>query len=675
MTPELKKSQLVFRRSLGVFLILLSILCILNQFIITRYLNYGVIFLFGYFYLFFYLVLAFIGVFLIINHRIKIFRSKLILTFFILFMVSLYLTLSAFLGLSEFSEFGTFLDLFKWNNEAIIPLYETSEFGGGLFGYALVSLMRMGMPLLAVQLIPFSLAIIFFVLMFYRLFINLGRHIKMRIKTYRDNKSIIKTAKDIEFTPTITTLNQFDFNQPVGVFQTVVDENEIPLTDAITSSSSPITFETVIKGETINDVTTPKTTLDEKVDLFSDEMTDVDVTAGLEEKEAIKPSKPLPNPDLIIPLDNDFDTPLSEKLVKMEFNDGPDLNVRKGHLTESEIYAYLLDNRPYEFPSMSLLKEYDETINTVENTEENTRRMAIINETLENLNINAKTTGFTIGPSVSNFDLRFEAGVQSQRIMNYIPDISRELNGESIRISLKVKGRTTGSIEVPNKKRSLIGLKTLLRDIPSDPEHLLSFPFGKNVFGEVIHESLDEIQHMLVGGASGSGKSIFLQSFILTFLMRVPPSDLRFVIIDPKQMEMNIFEDIRHLLSPIITTQEEANNALKLLIKEMETRYRLFKEFRVQKLSEYNEYAPLEGKPKLPTILLIFDEYVNFADLRSPLGKEINNSTMTLSSKARACGIYLCFATQRPSAEIFSSSVKANFLTRVAMKTFDSTNS
>lgn len=298
-------------------------------------------------------------------------------------------------------------------------------------------------------------------------------------------------------------------------------------------------------------------------------------------------------------------------------------------------------------------------------------RLEKINEILNDLKIGAKIVSYQIGPSVTRYDLQTERGVSINGFEKYISDISIRLGGLEARFVPLIQGKTTSGIEIANANRSLVNFKDVFTHLPQKKPGQFYIPFGKNISGDYIHADLAEFPHMLVCGTTGSGKSIFMHSVILSLIMRSSIEELRLIMIDPKKVEFTKYRDSPHLLCPVISEPTEASATLLRLADEMEERFDLFQEYDVSNIKQYNEYARENNLEPMYYIVLVVDE---FADLIETC-KTISQPIQRLGAKARAAGIHMIIATQRPSTDIITGSIKANLAIRVALMTSSVTDS
>ena len=319
-------------------------------------------------------------------------------------------------------------------------------------------------------------------------------------------------------------------------------------------------------------------------------------------------------------------------------------------------------------PPSSGLLEVAETKEAEEiNERASQERMQIINDFFKDFNIGATVEGYTIGPSVTRFHVRYNSNVSSRTLVNAMQDISLRLEGVPARFEQVVQGKSYSGIEVENVKKTTVSFKDVYEALPDVKKHPLAIAFGKNVQGDVVCADFNDFPHALLAGTTGSGKSIFINSIITTLIMRNSPNDVKLVLVDPKRIELIKYRDIPHLLCPVISEPQQAKLVMQKLVTEMEDRYLAFENADgATSLQEYNEYAAAHGLEKLPFIVGIVDE---FGDLVAATNKEISPPIVLLGQKARACGIHLLIATQRPSVDIITGVIKANLPTHIALCT------
>jgi S-DNA-T family DNA segregation ATPase FtsK/SpoIIIE len=257
------------------------------------------------------------------------------------------------------------------------------------------------------------------------------------------------------------------------------------------------------------------------------------------------------------------------------------------------------------------------------------------------------------------------AGIKTSKIINLSEDIARNTSSISTRVAT-VPGKSTIGIEIPNKVRENVALKEIISSKEFNNKDIkIPITLGKSIAGFPIVGDLVSMPHLLIAGTTGSGKSVCINTLILSILYKHKPDDCKLIMIDPKMLELSIYQGIPHLLTPVITEPKKATTALKWTVKEMEKRYREMTEIGVRNISGFNEKASSENKKKMPYIVVIVDE---MADLMMIAGKEIENYIQRLAQMARAAGIHIVMATQRPSVDVITGTIKANFPTRISFQ-------
>ena len=294
---------------------------------------------------------------------------------------------------------------------------------------------------------------------------------------------------------------------------------------------------------------------------------------------------------------------------------------------------------------------------------DNSVRMKLIEDTLTSFNVNARVVGAHSGPTVTRFDVQPERGVRVARITALQNDLALSLAARTIRIQAPVPGQSVIGIEIPNAKTSLVTLREVLEsDACTRMKSPLKIALGKDVSGSAVVADLARMPHLLIAGATGSGKSVCLNSLIACMLFHNSPERLRLLMIDPKMVELSVFNGVPHLLAPVVTDVTKVTGTLRWAIKEMHRRYKLFAECGARNLARYNELQQDTGK-RLPFIVIIIDE---LADLMMVSPEDVEDSICRLAQLARATGMHLVLATQRPSVDVITGLIKANFPARIA---------
>jgi S-DNA-T family DNA segregation ATPase FtsK/SpoIIIE len=319
----------------------------------------------------------------------------------------------------------------------------------------------------------------------------------------------------------------------------------------------------------------------------------------------------------------------------------------------------------YQVPPLSLLSDSyaEDKTGSKTNIEENVK---ILESTFTNFGINAKVVGVIQGPTVTRYEIHPAPGVKIAKITNLSNDIALSFAVASVRIEAPIPGKNAVGIEVPNRKRINVYLKEILQSSEfQNRKYKLPIALGIDIGGKPIVADLTELPHLLIAGATGSGKSVCINNVILSILYKLSPEEVKFLMIDPKRVELNIYNGIPHLLIPIITDASQAIKVLNWAIYEMEKRFKIFAEAGVRNLEGYNEYVRNinNGTKSLPCIIIVIDELADLM-LSSPVKAE--ESLCRLAQMTRATGIHLIIATQRPSVDIITGSIKVNFPSRIA---------
>lgn len=328
--------------------------------------------------------------------------------------------------------------------------------------------------------------------------------------------------------------------------------------------------------------------------------------------------------------------------------------------------------KEYKFPPMKLLKGGKKGNNR--SNEASVRETAMkLKSTLENFGVNVTVTNYSCGPSVTRYELQPEQGVKVSKITNLADDIKLNLAAADIRIEAPIPGKPAIGIEVPNKESQPVYFRELLESesFQKAPSNI-SFAVGKDISGQVVVADIAKMPHLLVAGATGSGKSVCINTLIMSILYKAKPDDVKLIMVDPKQVELSIYNGIPHMLIPVVTDPKKAAGALNWAVLEMTNRYQLFAQYNVRNLQGYNEKVKAvtgleegnEDLKKLPQIVIIVDE---LADLMMVAHGEVEDAIVRLSQLARAAGIHLVIATQRPSVDVITGLIKANVPSRIAM--------
>jgi S-DNA-T family DNA segregation ATPase FtsK/SpoIIIE len=371
-----------------------------------------------------------------------------------------------------------------------------------------------------------------------------------------------------------------------------------------------------------------------------------------EEKEAT-----LENKKVIISSIDELTQPHEEEPITKE-----EESISVPHLEHSD--------KIYKLPPLVLLntpkKQSGDTQGMVQNNIE------ILERVFKDFEIDGKVVEVHVGPSVTQYEMELKAGTKINRVLSINREMALALAAKDIRIQAPIPGKTTIGIEVPNRINAVVSLREVLYDMPNlYTKSKLAVGLGKDIMGKGIYAEINKMPHLLVAGATGSGKSVCINTIITSILMRARPDEVKLILVDPKKVELSIYNGIPHLLSPVVTDPKKASIALMKIVSEMESRYDLFTETETKSIASYNQHIEEKNKylddseklSKLPYIVVIIDE---LADLMLVAAKEVEDSIMRITQMARAAGIHLIVATQRPSTDVITGIIKANIPSRIS---------
>ncbi|GMC03657.1 DNA translocase FtsK [Enterococcus thailandicus] len=347
-----------------------------------------------------------------------------------------------------------------------------------------------------------------------------------------------------------------------------------------------------------------------------------------------------------------------------------------GSVLEFEIAAEE-ENHAYELPSVDLL----DSIPAVDQSDEYKKiekNIGVLEQTFQSFGVDAKVVKASLGPSVTKFEVQPAVGVKVSKIVNLTDDIALALAAKDVRMEAPIPGKSLIGIEVPNGKISMVSFREVIEAQPKHPDKLLEVPLGRDVSGRVQTADLSKMPHLLVAGSTGSGKSVAINGIITSILMQAKPHEVKLMMIDPKMVELNMYNGIPHLLTPVVTNPRKAAQALQKVVQEMEERYEKFAATGVRNISGYNEFVQQKNledgtkHPTLPFIVVIVDE---LADLMMVASNEVEDAIIRLAQMARAAGIHMILATQRPSVDVITGIIKANVPSRMAFAVSSGTDS
>jgi S-DNA-T family DNA segregation ATPase FtsK/SpoIIIE len=353
--------------------------------------------------------------------------------------------------------------------------------------------------------------------------------------------------------------------------------------------------------------------------------------------------------------------------VKIEKKEEVDVDIPIRKAGESDISLKeeeVKTSGEYKLPSLNMLKNV-KNVNSKENEMNAKANITKLEEVLKVFEISGKIVQVNIGPTVTQYELDLKAGTKVNKLLGIQREIALAMAAKDVRIQAPIPGKNTIGIELPNKVNASVSFKEVLSSMPEVNEKtILAVGLGKDIMGKVKWCEINTTPHMLVAGSTGSGKSVCINCIIASILMRCKPDEVKLVLVDPKKVEFSMYNGIPHLLSPVVTDAKKASIALKNIVAEMERRYELLEHTKNKNIVSYNKFCETHTEyKKLPYIVVIIDE---LADLMLVAAKEVEDSIMRITQMARAAGIHLIVATQRPSTDIITGVVKANIPSRIS---------
>ena len=370
--------------------------------------------------------------------------------------------------------------------------------------------------------------------------------------------------------------------------------------------------------------------------------------------------------------------------MKLDIKEKKPLKIKEEKESPQESYIEppkKTDLSHYQLPPLSLLSTRS-THNVSKEKSAANKNAARLTNVLKQFGVNATIENAFIGPTITKYELKLEIGTRVNKILQLQDDIKLALATADIRIEAPIPGKPYVGIEVPNQSAAMVGFKDVLKSLLSNSKYQhnpLVVALGKDVSGKPVFAQLDKMPHLLIAGATGSGKSVCVNTIISSILMRAKPDEVKLILVDPKKVELSIYNGIPHLLAPVVTDPKKAASVLREVVAEMERRYDLFASVNARNIQGYNEFAKTynedhtdEPKEILPYHVIILDEV---ADLMMVASKDVEDCIMRISQMARAAGIHLIVATQRPSTDIITGVIKANIPSRIAFAVSSSIDS
>lgn len=396
-----------------------------------------------------------------------------------------------------------------------------------------------------------------------------------------------------------------------------------------------------------------------------------------EQKEIAKAAEAYENDNKVVISSVDELIHQSDPEPKQEVHEETKNTIETNEPSSNEEYV---ENKGYKCPPNTLLTPPSKKGKVI-TKEEITETAEILKNVFHDFNIEGHVVAVNVGPAVTQYEMEIKAGTKVSKILSLNREIALSLAAKDVRIQAPIPGKRTVGIEIPNKSISMVTVREIIDAIPkSMDESKLMVTLGKNIMGKPIYCEINKTPHLLVAGSTGSGKSVCINSIIVSILMRAKPDEVKFVLVDPKKVELSMYNGVPHLLIPVVTDPRKANIALKKIVAEMEKRYDLFEASGTKNIAGYNLYLEKKNEnlpdsekiKKLPYIVAIIDE---LADLMLVAAKEVEDSIMRITQMARAAGIHLIVATQRPSTDVITGVVKANIPSRISFAVSSSIDS
>jgi len=331
----------------------------------------------------------------------------------------------------------------------------------------------------------------------------------------------------------------------------------------------------------------------------------------------------------------------------------------------------VIDDRDYDLPTTALMAEIGSTDQSAERDALN-EKARLLHETLKSFNINATVEKVVLGPTVTQYEIKPAVGVKVSKIQNLADDLALALAAKSLRIEAPIPGKNVVGIEVANDQQATVGFRDMMDEAGVDTEHPLIVPIGRGVTSGVVKMDLTKMPHLLIAGSTGSGKSVAINGILASILLQAKPSQVRLMLVDPKKVELSVYNDIPHLITPVVSDPKKASLGLKKVVAEMDRRFKVLAEEGVRNIDGYNRYVQKHNASskdsvlqEMPYLVVIIDELADLM-MTSSVSGDVENSIVRIAQLGRAAGIHMIVATQRPSVDIITGLIKANVPSRMA---------
>ena len=658
---------------LGVMIVIISLIGLLNQGFVGSLITFSLVYLFGCWYQIpLFLGLFFGGYFFIKRKKPKMISNMNVLCFGFL-VVFLAIASSKYEGANLDNCFTFYKAAFEKCHAGInINILSIDQVGGGLIGYILyaliVSVLGEFMTSVAIVILVMSFSYFAFknpAIHIYNSLVNYFEHKKDNKKNKAKTGNNLKVKKEVKTTKnkvqevethflTFDIFTQKIFEDDELVTKVVIEEKSLKPDFVLEEPKNVVTSFDSVEEEMVEEhlIVEEEKFYDPNYEFETPVVEEVIVEAPLEEKPTIVEDKYEELDDELMP---SFMATSQPKVSEPQI------------VTKTEIIEETVPSTPYmvndtyteDIDIYSLLMSNTSNSASVELKDEVEANCLKINQKLEELNIKARVSDYIIGPCVTRYEIVPEIGVKVSSIVNIQNDLKLALAAVNLRMEAPIPGKSAIGIEVANKKRYPVFLKEVL-DSKKDSNDKLLVAIGKDLANEPVTISIDKMPHLLIAGATGSGKSVCINAIIMSLILRATPEEVKLILIDPKKVEMLPYANMPHLLCPVVIDPKKASNALKKVVAEMDRRYEMFASHSVRNIDGYNN---LDGVEKMYKLVVIIDE---LADLMLAASKEVEESIQRITQLARAAGIYLIVATQRPSVDVITGVIKANIPSRIA---------
>ncbi len=719
--------------NLGIFLILCSVMGMINLGYVSQSITTAITFLFGVIgYWVIYPVMIAIGSFFIFKDKIQkkhilarigamlmIFGSLIFTTWYLYQNEVTALTISSFNN-EYIDGFSTVFIKKDFINYLAVDIFRYNPLAGGYIGYMLTGLLNTVFTPIVAIVVGISITVIGFV------FVAISP-IKALIGGTRSRKTPKQVEDELEQDSVFATIDNGknessqsrlsrNERQVFAKKQVIESEpiyKEVPLTDNekdVVSTSKNLYYFVDNSKKNVSDQSLQRASLTNQAKLIHTREEEVEEhlsthevkkaslnnniiepTPQIKEEVIIKEETPIIQKTNVIFKEKVIESRVedvrdysNQQIVpeeKVEIIQKPTIKFEQPKIVENKVEnAPVVEPKPkkltknkYVLPSKNLLETYELGDSYAINNSSCKTRWKTLENVFASFGLAIDVINYVIGPSVTRFEIQARPGFSINDINKYLNDIAISLNGAKINFTPVIYGKDCSGLEIQNEKSITVGFKETIENCPNDSNKKMLIPFGKDISGNFHYGPFNKFPHLLIAGGSGSGKSIYLHNIVMSLLMNWRPDELKIVLVDPKRVEFSLYSQIPHLLTPIIKEAQPAKMCLDKLVREMDERSIIFEKARRRDIGEYNQLQTEKGEPPMPYYIVIVDE---FGELLAQ-NKSINEPLTSLGARARSVGIHLILATQKPVAKILDSAIKTNLSTRVCFSvssTADSVN-